>query len=263
MCYISQLLGLGAHFARNGYNCIHCEVHSRDLHEIHPPISPHLRTLKRIYNHAHLLCPTDASPFPFTCDACNTTFIDLEVRPSNSIIVLFNCIFQSTECDNWQPTSKRLEDEYVKSHFGSSWHIAPVVDIEPTMQAPCCLHFLLSVTRTFWRHCILNEITTDRMANRVNTAVRNAGIYIRCDIIFTILKHPYVIASDATKVGTSASSVGVRSASFTGRDALRMWRKMETFLRIVFNSSDSLHHINASAPIEERKASLVGKTTQA
>jgi hypothetical protein len=62
------------------------------------------------------------------------------------------------------------------------------------------------------------------MANRVNTAVRNAGIYIyiRCDIIFIILKHAYVTTSDATKVGTSASSVGVRSASFTGRDALHM-----------------------------------------
>jgi hypothetical protein len=84
---------------------------------------------------------------------------------------------------------------------------------------------------------------------------------VRCNV--NRLKHSYVIISDATKVGTSASSVGVRSASFTGRDALRMWRNMERFLHIVFNSSDSLYHINASAPIEERKATLVDKTTRA
>ena len=86
MAYTSEVLGLGAHFNRRGYNCCWCEVHTDHLSDKTPSTQ---RTLRRLYNLAHLPVPSelwqatsaqDSGPLPFICPGCHCKFTENEVR---------------------------------------------------------------------------------------------------------------------------------------------------------------------------------------
>ena len=86
MAYTSEVLGLGGHFNRKGYNCCWCEVHTNQLADKE---KSEIRTLRRMYNLAHLPIPPilwrrssvdDVGPFPFTCPGCRQVFTTMEVR---------------------------------------------------------------------------------------------------------------------------------------------------------------------------------------
>lgn len=91
MAFTSEILGLGAHFNRKGFNCCWCEVHTDCLASSSKSTN---RTLPRLYNLAHLPIPHTLlrgdgplaeTPFPFTCPGCKKVFDDQEVSNSQKM----------------------------------------------------------------------------------------------------------------------------------------------------------------------------------
>ena len=100
MVFLSHILALGGHFGRKGKNCVCCEVDSGDLFKKAPSKR---RTLKRLYQMAHMSGP--GVTFPFTCPGCKKVFmsqndLDIEKAPDNLT-------------------------EYELDHASSSWHRRP------------------------------------------------------------------------------------------------------------------------------------------
>ena len=126
MMFLSHILALGAHFGRDGKNCLFCEVESCELFKKDPSKK---RSLKRLYQMAHLLGPGEA--FPFTCPGCGRAFssqadIDNEEQPTNAA-------------------------EYEKGHASTGWHRRPLINVEPSHIVMCCLHLILFLTKLLFK----------------------------------------------------------------------------------------------------------------
>ena len=190
MVFISNLLGLGGHFGRAGENCVYCEVHSTRLFDRNASTK---RTLSRLvlYQMAHLLRPGDS--LPFQCPGCNKVFnnssdLDADVEP---------------QC--------RLE--YERAHASSSWHRAPLVDIEPADYVLCCLHLLLSLSKLIFKKRILPMLFSDGQAKALNDFLHKIGICV----------------PKQGKVGDSLATEQSHRVRFTGADCialLKFWDEM-------------------------------------
>ncbi len=95
MAFTSEVLGLGSHYNRKGFNCCWCEVHTDSLAV---KSSSTNRTLKRLYNLAHLPVPHKTvigeghpheESFPFTCPGCQRVFASAEVRKVEILCTCF------------------------------------------------------------------------------------------------------------------------------------------------------------------------------
>ena len=197
--FLSHMLGLGAHFGRKGKNCLFCEV---DWDKLFQKTPSKLRNLNRLYRMSHLLQPGTA--FPFTCPGCNTTFnsqaeVDAESAPSN-------------------PT------EYELAHASSGWHRVPLLDIEPRHIVLCCLHLVLSLTKTLFKKRIMPMIHTDDQAKRLNDLLANLGIYI----------------PKQEKVGDSLSKDQTGRIRFTGPDCFALLRNFDTVVAELMKGAPSM-----------------------
>ena len=151
MCFISHLLGLGAHFGRSGMNCLWCEVLDTKLYDKCPSKK---RTLERLYHMAHMVAP--GGSFPFRCPGCDIEFasqadVDSEVCPSDMLA-------------------------YEKEHASTSWHRPPLTNIEPDHYILCCLHLILSLTKVIFKKRILPMLFTETQAKRLNSFLSSVGV---------------------------------------------------------------------------------------
>lgn len=85
--------------------------------------------------------------------------------------------WQSQDVDTERHPSD--DNKYRREHAGVTWHQAPLLHIEPVDHVLCTLHLLLSVTKSFWRLCILDNVRSEEMVLQINEAVKKNGIYIR------------------------------------------------------------------------------------
>ena len=196
---MSHILALGGHFGRTGKNCICCEVDSRDLFKKNPSKK---RTLKRLYEMAHMVGP--GVTFPFTCPGCRKTFkssdeLDNEVAPTNQI-------------------------EYEIAHASTSWHRRPLLDIEPSMVVLCCLHLVLSLTKLLFKKRILWMVHTDDQAFRLNSLLQSFGICI----------------PKQGKVGDTLAQDQSERVRFTGPDCFALMRNFDVVVAEVVKGAPNL-----------------------
>ena len=199
MIFLSHILGLGGHFGRRGKNCLFCEVQWDKLFQKNPCT---LRNLNRLYRMAHVLQP--GTSFPFTCPGCNVTFtcqsdLDAEQAPQD-------------------PTSYEL------THASSAWHRVPLIDVEPTHIVLCCLHLVLSLTKTLFKKRVMWMIHTDDQACRLNAFLANIGICI----------------PKQGKVGDSLGKDQTGRIRFTGPDCFALLRNFDGVVAEVMRGAPNI-----------------------
>ena len=153
MVFISNLLGLGAHFGRAGANCVYCEVDSSQLFSRKPS---QLRSVQRLYEMAHMLGP--GMTLPMTCPGCQKEFVTQD------------------DLDSDQEWTSRLD--YERAHASTYWRRPPLVDIEPEDYVLCCLHLVLSLTKLIFKKRILPMLHTDSQADSLNAFLASIGVCI-------------------------------------------------------------------------------------
>ena len=149
--FISNLLGLGAHFGREGQNCLFCQVYSNKIFH-KTPSKP--RTLERLYRMAHMLGP--GVSLPFDCPGCKRHF--------------------ATQDDLASELEPLDTSAYEKAHASSGWHRPPLVNIEPQQYILCCLHLLLSLTKLLFKKRILPMLFTESQALKLNMFLSSIGV---------------------------------------------------------------------------------------
>ena len=199
MLFLSHILGLGGHFGRKGKNCLFCEV---DCDKLFQKTPSKLRTLNRLYRMAHVLQPV--SSFPFTCPGCCATFncqadLDAEEAPAN-------------------PT------EYEIQHASSGWHRIPLLDVDPRHVVLCCLHLVLSLTKTLFKKRVLHMIHTNDQAKRLNDLLASLGICI----------------PKQAKVGDCLSQDQTGRIRFTGPDCFALLRNFDAVIAEVLKGAPSI-----------------------
>ena len=153
MVFSACVQGRENSYGRNGYNCNHCEVHTRDLHVLTPSRA---RTLLRAYQLSHTFDPTN--PAPFDCPGCGKNFgtpADVAADPS--------------------PTNAR---EFSDSHFGQRWRHPPLLHIEPQNYIVCVLHLLLSCTKLVFKKGILQMLESEHQADVLNARLKSLQICV-------------------------------------------------------------------------------------
>ena len=150
---ISSIIALAGKYGSMGQNCNYCEVDSLDLlNDV--PITR--RTLTRIYHQAHLF-PPDSSE-PFNCPSCGKAFNDISDVTKDSA-----------------PASMA---KYTKAHAGVSWHVCPLLPLEPMAYIVCCLHLLLSLTKLLFKSLILPMLVNDDVAACLNAMLSEIGVCV-------------------------------------------------------------------------------------
>ena len=150
--FVSEALGLGGHFAGNGFNCPWCECHTDNLWS---DDSSAPRTLSRLYQLSHSFDPNNTSAF--TCPSCN-----------------FFCD-QTTQAAEQPPSCLK---SFRTIHFGVEWHQSPLLHIEPSKWIVCVLHLLLSCTSLLFKECVLPLLVTEERAARLNDQLAHLQICI-------------------------------------------------------------------------------------
>ena len=151
---------------------------------------------------SHILQP--GQNFPFTCPGCKKTFssqieLDAETAPSD-------------------PTA------YEFAHASSGWHRLPLLDVDPSQIVLCCLHLVLSLTKTLFKKRIMWMIHTDDQAKRLNELLATLGICI----------------PKQEKVGDSLSQDQMGRIRFTGPDCFALLRNFDPVLAEVMKGAPSI-----------------------
>lgn len=194
----SMMLGLGGRFHTQGSNCIHCHIHSSDLH-VFETNRVHHRARQELWWCAHLPDPQASvqTRFPFTCPGCGQSFHSQE------------------QIDSDIPTVS--EKQYREQHWSTSHHQGPLLDVEPSKVYICCLHLLLSITKVLFNLSVRLHIHTAQQARVVNTLMEELDIE----------------APTITPITKSTKSVG-KPLSFTGAECVRVLKNIHRFLSAVF-----------------------------
>ena len=150
--FVSEALGLGGHFAGQGFNCPWCECHTDNLWSEEASVP---RNLGKLYQLSHTFDPTNTSPF--TCPGCQ-----------------FYCD-AGTQMAEQPPPCPRI---YRNAHFGVEWHQSPLLHVEPSKWIVCVLHLLLSSTRLLFKECVLPLLVTEERATRLNEQLSHLQICI-------------------------------------------------------------------------------------
>ena len=153
MVFTACVQGRENGYARDGYNCNYCEVHTRDLHKL-TPSRP--RELTRQYHLSHTFDPTN--PVTFNCPGCGK---------------LFETVADVDE--DLPPVSPR---DYADSHFGQSWQRPPLLHIEPSRYILCVLHLLLSCTKLVFKRGILEMLESEAQATLLNNRLQSLSICV-------------------------------------------------------------------------------------
>ena len=150
---IASLLALAGKYASMGQNCNYCEIDAIDLLK---DVECAQRTLTRIYHQAHMFPPGNANAF--ACPSCGKVFND-----TNHVL------------NDRAPGDKT---RYTKAHAGVSWHVPPLLPLEPTDYIVCCLHLLLSLTKLLFKTLILPMLTNEEVAGCLNNMLREIGVCV-------------------------------------------------------------------------------------
>ena len=200
MCFGSCLFGLGARFLSGGSNCVWCLV---DKDELSSAVESTPRTLKLLYNAAHLPLMSEESPFEFDC-------------PSPKCGKKFRC-----EADVLADEASMDAKKYAKMHFGTEHMRAPLLDVEPGRYILCTLHLLLNGTKKLFHLSIVKEIHKSTIAIEVNTFIRTLGINVP-DIKSALWKENFG-----------------KPISFTGSECCTILENIDTLIDIVHRNDDN------------------------
>ena len=197
----SHVLGLGGGFMANGHNCLHCHVHSNDLHL---KTKATKRTRQSLWWCAHLPDPQQelSNRFPFQCPACGIVFL-------------------SQDQVDKEPTPTDAK-KYKLEHWSTMHHRPPLLDIDPANVYVCSLHLLLSITKILFHCAIRVNVDSQPLADRINNLLTQKNIQF---------------STPVTPIRRKTTNIG-RPLSFTGKECVNLLEGIDDFLDVVFQSDE-------------------------
>ena len=212
----SSVLGLSPiHGSALHCSCFLCECPMSEYHDSDKAQSYPLRTILRIKQLAHALGLMDDAEFtPFSCPGC-----DMEFNTVADIHTWVDSVASMTELE--------IAD-YVKEHYGVYPGKGPLLEgVEPIYFIICVLHMRLSLTKTWWKVAISEQL-------------KGSPAYAKCKLINQILKEDVFTwkQTSLSKAGT-IDAHGFNDKSFNGAESAHVYQYAAKLVDAVTTSSNA------------------------